>query len=226
VHAELARLGHHHGRRRIARLMRRSGLRGKAAKRWKRTTIPDLSAMPRPDLIGREFTVDAAAINFRWCGDITYIPTGEGWLYLATVIDIASRRVVGHAMADHLRTELPAAALANALAARDPAPGVIFHADRGCQYTSAQFAELAAARQVRLSHGRTASAGTTPWPKASSAQSRANCSTTALGLPALPPGGPSPSTSPGTTAPGYTAHSATRHPPNSKPAPNNKDCRP
>ena len=111
--------------------------------------------MPRPDLISRDFTADAAAINFRWCGDITYIPTGEGWLYLATVIDIASRRVVGHAMADHLRTELPAAALANALAARDPAPGVIFHADRGCQYTSAQFAALAASRQVRLSHGRT-----------------------------------------------------------------------
>jgi putative transposase len=81
--------------------------------------------------------------------------TGEGWLYLATVIDIASRRVVGHAMADHLRTDLPAAALANALAARDPAAGVIFHADRGCQYTSAQFARLAHNHQVRLSHGRT-----------------------------------------------------------------------
>jgi transposase InsO family protein len=166
VHAELARRGHHHGRKRIARLMRGTGLRGKAAMRWKRTTIPDKSAAPRPNLIGRDFTAGAAAINTRWCGDITHIPTGEGWLYLATVIDIASRRrdygeerfarrIVGHAMADHLRTELPAAALANALAARDPAAGVIFHADRGCQYTSAEFARLADDHQVSLSHGRT-----------------------------------------------------------------------
>ncbi len=155
VHAELARRGHQHGRKRIARLMRAGGLRGKAATRWKRTTIPDKSAAPRADLIGRDFTARAAAINTRWCGDITYIATGEGWLFLATVIDIASRRVVGHATADHLRTELPAAALVNALAARDPSAGVIFHADRGCQYTSAQFAELASHCQVRLSHGRT-----------------------------------------------------------------------
>ncbi len=85
--------------------------------------------------IGRDFTVHASAVNTRWCGDITDVATGEGWLYLATVVDIASRRVVGHGLADHLRTELPAAALANAVAARDPPPGVIFHADRGCQYT-------------------------------------------------------------------------------------------
>jgi transposase InsO family protein len=155
VHAELARHGHQHSRKRVARLMRRGGLRGKAARRWNRTTIPDRSATPRPDLIGRDFTARASAINTRWCGDITYIATGEGWLYLATVIDISSRRIVGHAMADHLRTELVADALANALAARDPAPGVIFHADRGRQYTSAQFAQFAAGRQVRLSHGRT-----------------------------------------------------------------------
>jgi hypothetical protein len=72
-------------------------------------------------------------MNARWCGDITYIGTWEGWLYLATAIDIASRRVVGYALADHLRTELVSAALANALAARDPDPGVILHSDRGCQ---------------------------------------------------------------------------------------------
>jgi transposase InsO family protein len=78
---------------------------------------PDKSAAPRADLIGRDFTVRAAALNTRWCGDITYVPTGEGWPYLATVIDIASRRIAGYATADHLRTELPAAALASALAA-------------------------------------------------------------------------------------------------------------
>jgi transposase InsO family protein len=155
VHAELDRRGHHHGRKRIARLMRASGLQGRAAKRWNRTTIPDPRAAGRADLIRRDFTADAASLNCRWCGDITYIPTSESWLYLATVIDIASRRVIGYAMADHLRTELVAGALANALAARDPAPGVIFHADRGCQYTSADYARLAAASDVRLSHGHT-----------------------------------------------------------------------
>jgi transposase InsO family protein len=155
VHAELARDGHRHGRKRIARLMRGAGLHGKAARRWKKTTIADPAAPARADLIRRDFTTDAAGINTRWCGDITYIPTTEGWLYLATVIDIASRRVAGYAMADHLRTELVSAALSNALAARDPGPGVIFHADRGCQYTSAQLAAQAAASDVRLSHGRT-----------------------------------------------------------------------
>jgi putative transposase len=155
VHAELARHGHRHGRKRVARLMRASGLQGRTAGRWKRTTIADPAAAARADLIRRDFTVNAAGLNRRWCGDITYIATAEGWLYLATVIDIASRRVAGYAMAGHLRTELVSAALANALAARDPAPGVIFHADRGCQYTSASYAAQAAASGVRLSHGRT-----------------------------------------------------------------------
>lgn len=155
VHAQLARDGRHHGRKRVARIMRSAGLRGRAAKRWKRTTIADPTAAARADRVRRDFTANAAAVNSRWCGDITYIPTWQGWLYLATVIDIASRRVVGYAMADHLRTTLVADALANAVAARDPAPGVIFHADRGCQYTSADFAALAADCQVELSHGRT-----------------------------------------------------------------------
>jgi transposase InsO family protein len=155
VHAQLARRGRHHGRKRVARLMRASGLHGRAAKRWKRTTIADPSAAARADKVRRDFTANAAAVNRRWCGDITYISTWEGWLYLATVIDIASRRVVGYAMADHLRTELVAGALANAVAARDPQSEVIFHSDRGCQYTSAEFAALAADCQVELSHGRT-----------------------------------------------------------------------
>jgi putative transposase len=132
VHAALARDGHRHGRKRVARLMRQAGLQGRAAKRWKKTTIPDPAAAARADRIRRDCTADAARVNTRWCGDITYIRTWEGWLYLATVIDIASRRVVGFAMADHLRTALVADALANAVAARDPAPGVVFHADRGC----------------------------------------------------------------------------------------------
>jgi transposase InsO family protein len=155
VHAELRRRGNRHGRKRVARLMREAGVQGRAAKRWKKTTIPDPAAAARADRIRRDFTVDAARANTRWCGDITYIHTWEGWLYLATVIDIASRRVVGYAMADHLRTGLVADALANAVAARDPAPGVIFHSDRGCQYTSREFADLAADYEVALSLGRT-----------------------------------------------------------------------
>jgi transposase InsO family protein len=140
VHAELRRQGRQHGRKRVARLMRQAGLVGRAAKRWKKTTIADPAAAARADRIRRDFT---------------YIRTWEGWLFLATVIDIASRRIVGYAMADHLRTSLVTDALANAIAARDPAPGVIFHSDRGCQYTSAGFAGLADDYQVVLSLGRT-----------------------------------------------------------------------
>jgi transposase InsO family protein len=155
VHAALRAQGLRHSRKRVARLMRDQGLQGRAAKRWKKTTIPDPTAAARADRIRRDFTADAAKLNTRWCGDITYIATWEGWLYLATVIDIASRRVVGHALADHLRTELIADALSNAVAARDPEPGVIFHSDRGCQYTSAAYAALAEDNQVTLSVGRT-----------------------------------------------------------------------
>jgi transposase InsO family protein len=154
VHAELRRKGHRHGRKRIARLMRQDGLAGRAARRWKKTTIADPAAAARADRIRRDFTADASQLNSRWCGDITYLRTWEGWLFLATVIDIASRRVVGYAMADHLRTSLVADALGNAVAARDPDPGVIFHSDRGCQYTSAEFASLAGDCQVALSLGR------------------------------------------------------------------------
>lgn len=155
IHAVLRRRGARHGRKRVARLMRAAGVRGRTPRRWQQTTIPDPAAAARADLIRRDFTADAAGINTRWCGDITYIRTWEGWLYLATVLDIASRRVVGFAFADHLRTELATDALANAVAARNPNPGVVFHSDRGCQYTSTDFAAAAADSSVRLSVGRT-----------------------------------------------------------------------
>jgi putative transposase len=155
VHAELRRRGRRHGRKRIAWLMRVAGVAGRTPRRWRRTTIADPVATVRADLIRRDFTTDAAALNRRWCGDITYIATWEGWLYLATVIDIASRRVVGYALAEHLRTELVTDALDNAIAARDPDPGVIFHSDRGCQYTSTRLAAVASQCDVTLSLGRT-----------------------------------------------------------------------
>ncbi|WP_146057126.1 MULTISPECIES: DDE-type integrase/transposase/recombinase [unclassified Streptomyces] len=124
------------GRRRVARLMRAAGLQGKHQRRRHPTTIPDPRAAFRLDLIARDFQPDPAGLDARWCGDITYIPTDEGWLYLATVIDIASRRVVGWATADHLRTDLVADALRAACRQRCPTRPVIFHSDRACQYTS------------------------------------------------------------------------------------------
>ncbi|WP_327170171.1 IS3 family transposase [Streptomyces sp. NBC_01336] len=155
VHAMLKREGAGCGRRRVARLMRAAGLQGRHRRRRHATTIPDPTAAFRPDLIVRNFQPDRTGLDTRWCGDITYIPTDEGWLYLATVIDIASRRVVGWATADHLRTELVANALTSACRQRRPTRPVIFHSDRGCQYTSQQFASLAAQFGVLLSVGRT-----------------------------------------------------------------------
>jgi transposase InsO family protein len=153
IHAELAAQGRRHSRKRIARLLREAGRRGRAPRRWRTTTIPDPAAETPPDLIGRDFT-PTTVVNTRWCGDITYIPTWEGWLYLATVIDLGSRRVVGWAAADHLRTDLVDQALTQAVIRRRPSPGVIFHSDRGSQYTSTQHCDLATSLGVRLSVGR------------------------------------------------------------------------
>jgi transposase InsO family protein len=155
VHVELAEQGHRHGRKRVARLMSVADIRGRTPRRWRTTTVADPAAPARPDLIGRDFTPNPFELDKRWCGDITYIRTWQGWLYLATVIDIASRRVVGWACADHLRTDLVEQALRNAVTVRRPAAGVIFHSDRGCQYTSAQLADTATELGVRLSVGRT-----------------------------------------------------------------------
>jgi transposase InsO family protein len=94
------------------------------------------------------------ALNACWAGDITYVRTWEGWMYLATVIDLASRRVVGWAMADHMRADLVCEALEMALSWRRPGPGLVFHSDRGSQYTSRQFRELLAAHGVSQSLSR------------------------------------------------------------------------
>ena len=115
--------------------------------------MADPDAEAARDLIQRHFG-PCEEIDRRYVGDITYIGTWEGWAYLATVIDLASRRVVGWALADHMRTELVEDALSMAFANRAPERGVIFHSDRGCQYTSRDFAELARANGVVLSVGR------------------------------------------------------------------------
>lgn len=154
VHAELAARGVHVGHKRVWRLMKAAGLRGRHPRAWRRTTVAGDRPVDAPDLIGQDFTAPAA--NTRWCGDITYVRTVDGWAYTATVIDLYSRKVVGYAVADHLRTGLIVEALAAALATRKPPPGVIFHSDRGCQYTSREFADFCAVNGVRRSMGRRA----------------------------------------------------------------------
>ena len=155
VRAELRARGHRIGLARCWRLMASLGLAGRHPKAYKKTTVQGRKPVTAPDLIGREFT--AAGPNQKWCGDITYIRTWTGWAYLATVIDLYSRKLVGWAIADHMETSLVTEALNNALEARRPTGRVIFHSDRGCQYTSAEFAAFCASHGVTRSLGRTGS---------------------------------------------------------------------
>jgi len=137
IQAALQASGIHCGRKRVARLMRTAGIVGCHRRRTTITTLRDTSVMATEDRLQRQFV--ATEPNQRWTADITYVPTWAGFLYLAVVLDIYSRRIVGWAMADHLRTELVLAALDMALWNRRPAPGVIHHSDHGCQYTSLAF---------------------------------------------------------------------------------------
>jgi len=154
MHKELLARDVSCGRRRVRRLMRAHGLEGRCKKRWRKTTIQDPAATAEAlDLIQRHFG-PSEVLDARYVGDITYVATWEGWAYLATVIDLASRRVVGWAVADHLRTELISDALVVAFGQRHPPAGAIFHSDRGCQYTSRDFRQLATDHGIRLSLGR------------------------------------------------------------------------
>jgi len=153
VAAQLNRDGHACSVGLVADLMRELGLRACQPRAYKRTTKPGEQPVTSPDLIERDFT--AAAPGTRLVGDITYLRTGEGWLYLATVIDLATRMVVGWQLADHMRTSLITAALDMAATHGHLQPGAVFHSDRGCQYTSAEFAAFCRAREVRTSVGRT-----------------------------------------------------------------------
>ena len=139
VHAQLQAEGVRVGNKRVARLMRKVGLEGchRRRKKMPRTTLRDPRAVPAVDLVERKFVSEAA--NKLWVADISYVPTWEGFDYLAFVLDAYSRRLVGWAMADHLGAELVADALGIALWRRNPAPGLIHHSDRGSQYTSISF---------------------------------------------------------------------------------------
>jgi putative transposase len=155
VHAWLRRQGYRVSRKRVARIMRTHGWVGVSGRRRPRTTIVDKTARAAEDLVARNF--NPAAPNVTWAGDITYVPTGEGWLFLSTVIDLFSRRVIGWGVADHLRTPVVSAALEMAVATRGggAVDGVVFHSDRGCQYTSSEFGRLCERLGVTQSMGAT-----------------------------------------------------------------------
>ncbi len=135
VHAELQAQGEQVGKKRVARLMREDGLVARRRRRFVRTTDSRHNHPIAPNLLDRQFGVEqVAGPNHVWVSDLTYVPTREGWLYLATVLDLASRRVVGWATRETLEAELALAALRMALTDRRPAPGLVHHSDRGSQY--------------------------------------------------------------------------------------------
>ncbi|WP_443069127.1 IS3 family transposase [Streptomyces sp. NBC_01278] len=138
--------------KRVARIMRTIGIEGIRLRRRHRTTVADQSASKAPDLIGRDFT--AAAVNTKYVGDITYLPvSGSKHLYLATVIDLCSRRLAGWAIADHMRTELVIDALTVAERTRGSLAGAIMHTDHGSQYSSRAFAENLQVNRRPAEHG-------------------------------------------------------------------------
>jgi putative transposase len=152
VHAELAleddvRVG----RKRVERLMRRAGLSGMVRRRRGKTTVSAPGIRTAPDLVERDFA--PTAVNRLWCADITYIRTWDGWLYLASVMDCYSRRIVGWAIADHLRAELVVDALEMAVARRRPDAGLIHHSDQGSQYTSLVFTRRCRSVGIDVSMG-------------------------------------------------------------------------
>lgn len=154
IHFELAEQGIACSRKRVARIMSEQGLVGLSPRRYKITTIADPKADPIVDLVKRAFGPGTIQLDRVYIGDITYIRTWEGWLYLATVIDLASRKVVGWSMADHMRAELACDALDMAIGQRRPDDGLIFHSDRGSQYTSGDFQTLCSNNGVIQSMSR------------------------------------------------------------------------
>jgi len=155
IHEELKAQGRGISRGRIERLMRHHGIRAiMAPPRWVRTTDSRHDLPIAPNLLDRNFT--ATAPNRIWLADITYVETDQGWLYLAVVMDLFSRKIVGWAMADHLRADLPLAALRMAISAQRPGAGLIHHSDRGVQYASAEYRKLLQSAGFKASMSRKA----------------------------------------------------------------------
>jgi len=153
IHRKLRHDGVRTSRKRVARLMADRGLSGRSKRRSRRTTISD-GVTAGADLVGRRFTPQQRTLDEVWVSDITYLRTGKGWAYLAVILDLASRRVVGFAVASHLRTSLLFEAFTMATTSRRPRPGLIFHSDRGSQYTSEAFRTLLDQHDIRQSLSR------------------------------------------------------------------------
>ncbi len=140
VHEDLQEQGIRCGRKRVARLMRENGIRAKQARRFKATTDSDHNDPVAPNLLDREFHVDVP--DRVWVADLTYIWTREGWLYLAVILDLFSRRVVGWSMSRRITSQLTLEALSVALWSRNPSPGLLHHSDRGSQYTCGDYRDV------------------------------------------------------------------------------------
>ena len=140
IHAELAANGTHVGQKRVARLMQENGLKARSRRRFKRTTDSEHKHPIASNLLAQDFT--ASGPNEAWAGDITYIWTLEGWVYLAVLLDLYSRRVVGWAMRKSLNRELAIAALSQAILRRQPPRGLLHHTDRGSQYASGDYQKV------------------------------------------------------------------------------------
>jgi putative transposase len=155
VHEELKATGIHCGRKRVERLMREDGLRAKRRRRFRSTTNSAHAHPIAPNLLARRFDpVEVGGVNQVWAADITYVPTREGWLYLAIVLDLGSRRLVGWAMKDTLEASLATDALRMALLRRQPGPGLVHHSDRGVQYASGEYQALLSDHGITCSMSR------------------------------------------------------------------------
>ena len=152
VHAELRERGRRIGRKRVARLMRSAGLRARARRRFRCTTDSRHAMAIKGNLLARRFAVSAP--NTGWVSDITYLWTLEGWLYLAVILDLFSRRVVGWSLSERLERKLALDALGMALAERQPSSGMLHHSDRGSQYASQEYQQLLAQHGILSSMSR------------------------------------------------------------------------
>jgi transposase InsO family protein len=152
VHRQLRRDDVCIGRKRVERLMRSDGLRGRIRRRFRTTTDSDHALPVAPNTLNRQFSIDSP--DQVWAGDITYIPTKSGWGYLAVILDLHSRMVVGWALANHMRTELVVCALMAALGSREPAPKLLHHSDRGSQYASQAYRSHLAQHGIEVSMSR------------------------------------------------------------------------
>jgi transposase InsO family protein len=153
MYQELRARGYVINRKRVERLMRVMGLNARPPKRYVVTTDSDHDEPIAPNILAQDFTADRP--NQKWVGDITYLDSDQGWLYLATVIDLYSRKIVGWALADSLQSTIVIDALKMAIDQRRPPPGIIFHSDRGCQYASEAFRTYAENNGIQRSMSKT-----------------------------------------------------------------------